>query len=69
MIYSKRRSSIQQVGKKMFLSLDERETDYLTSLKWDELQNHLENKYGSEFQNNFIERLVDILTNEMEELK
>ncbi len=67
MIYSKRRSSITQVAQKMFLDLDDRQTDYLTSLKWDDLLIYLEGKYGEEFKENFLERLVDVLTKEMKE--
>lgn len=69
MIYSKKRSSIQQVGEKMFLNLEESEIEYLTSLQWDDLESHLEKKYGNQFKENFIERLCYVLKKGRKERK
>jgi len=60
-MYSHRTLGIKLVSDKMFLKLEQRDINYLSSLSWDDLTYHLENKFGVKFRENFIDHLADTL--------
>jgi hypothetical protein len=61
MLFSERTANINRVAEKMFLDLESREVKILSSMEWDDLIYHLQNKYGESFASIFEEILIDVL--------
>ena len=55
------RTAIKLVSEKMFLKIQQKEMDYLSSMQWKDLMIYLQNKYGEDFRRNFMEYLIDVL--------
>jgi len=60
MLFSERTANINKVAQQMFLDLESREVQILSSMEWDDLMYHLQNKYGESFQSIFEEILIDV---------
>ena len=66
MTNSKQSRIIKQTFEKIFLEIDEKEIDHLTTLEFDELVSNIENEYGKKFSEKFSDNLLCLITKEMQ---